>query len=75
MLNTTRRIRQFSADHKEPTKDDKIVYIDGSFDLLHPGHLTTLKNAKKLGTYLIVGIHDDETVNSIKGNNYPILSL
>lgn len=75
MLNTTRRIRQFSSDLKEPKTDDKIVYIDGSYDLLHNGHIATLKNAKAMGDYLIVGLHDDETINSIKGSNYPILSL
>ncbi len=51
------------------------MYIDGSFDLLHLGHLRTLQNAKALGDYLIVGLHDDETINSFKGANYPVLSL
>lgn len=47
MVNTTRRIRQFSSDHKEPKENDKIVYIDGSFDLLHIGHVKALEAAKK----------------------------
>jgi ethanolamine-phosphate cytidylyltransferase len=34
-----------------------------------------LQNAKALGDYLIVGLHDDETINSFKGANYPVLSL
>lgn len=34
-----------------------------------------LKKAKELGDYLIVGVHDDKTVNQYKGSNYPILPL
>lgn len=52
-----------------------MVYLDGSFDILHIGHVKTLIQAKQLGTYLIVGIHDDETITKNKGNNYPICSL
>jgi len=54
---------------------DRIVYVDGSFDLLHKGHIETIKKAKELGDYLIVGVHDDKTVNRIKGLNYPIMNL
>jgi len=45
-----------------PNPGDKIVYIDGSFDVLHPGHLEALKQAKALGDFLIVGVHDDDIV-------------
>lgn len=73
-LATTRRITQF-ASSSPPRADHKIVYIDGSFDLLHTGHIETIKRAKALGDYLIVGIHDDKTVNQHKGKNYPIMNL
>jgi len=52
-----------------------VVYIDGAFDLIHIGHVKTLKKAKELGDYLIVGVHDDHTVNEHKGSNYPIMNL
>lgn len=39
------------------------MYIDGSYDMLHIGHIETLKKARELGDYLIVGLHDDETVS------------
>ena len=42
---------------------------------IHLGHATTLEQAKKLGTYLIVGVYDDQTVNATKGLNYPIANL
>jgi ethanolamine-phosphate cytidylyltransferase len=73
-LPTTWRITQFS-NHRAPSKEDKIVYIDGAFDLFHVGHIETLKQAKALGTFLYVGIHDDSTVNLHKGRNYPIMNL
>ncbi len=45
--------------NREPKQSDKIVYIDGSFDMLHMGHIKTLELARKLGDFLIVGVHDD----------------
>ncbi|KAF9981418.1 Ethanolamine-phosphate cytidylyltransferase [Modicella reniformis] len=39
------------------------------------GHIEFLKRAKELGDYLLVGIHDDQTVNAIKGVNYPLMNL
>lgn len=73
-LATTRRITQFSSG-KAPGPNDKVVYIDGSFDLLHIGHLETLKVARSMGDYLIVGVHDDKIVHAHKGKNYPIMNL
>ncbi|OMJ77007.1 hypothetical protein SteCoe_23486 [Stentor coeruleus] len=73
-LATTRRINQFSSG-RIPQPTDKIVYIDGSFDLIHMGHVETLKAARELGDYLIVGVHDDKTVNQHKGKNFPIMHL
>lgn len=59
ILNTTRRIRQFS-NNKKPRSNDKIVYIDGSFDILHEGHIQVLEKAKALGDFLYVGVYDNE---------------
>ncbi len=73
-LPTTWRISQFS-NHRNPSSNDKIVYIDGAFDLFHVGHIETLKKAKELGSFLYVGVHDDATVNAHKGKNYPIMNL
>ncbi|XP_043662280.1 ethanolamine-phosphate cytidylyltransferase-like isoform X3 [Drosophila teissieri] len=73
-LPTTQKIIQFS-DGKSPNPGDKIVYVAGAFDLFHVGHLDFLEKAKKLGDYLIVGLHTDPVVNSYKGSNYPIMNL
>ncbi|KAI9314965.1 hypothetical protein BX666DRAFT_1965236 [Dichotomocladium elegans] len=73
-LPTSKRIVQFS-EGREPKETDKVVYVDGTFDLFHIGHIEFLKRAKALGDFLIVGIHDDQTVNAIKGANYPLMNL
>jgi D-glycero-beta-D-manno-heptose 1-phosphate adenylyltransferase len=51
----------------------KVVFTNGCFDLLHPGHIRTLEAARKLGDVLIVGINDDEGVNRLKGADRPIV--
>lgn len=50
----------------------KIVFTNGCFDLLHPGHVDLLKRAKAMGDRLVVGINSDESVRSIKGPGRPI---
>ena len=44
-----------------------VVFTNGCFDLLHPGHLRYLAQARSLGDYLIVGLNSDSSVGSIKG--------
>lgn len=48
--------------------------MSGSFDVLHKGHIEFLEKAKQLGDYLILGLHDDETVSYYKGKRFPILN-
>ena len=51
----------------------KIVYTDMVGDLFHYGHVNALKQSKSFGDYLIVGVHNDETVQSYKRK--PIMSM
>jgi D-beta-D-heptose 7-phosphate kinase / D-beta-D-heptose 1-phosphate adenosyltransferase len=53
---------------------EKIVFTNGCFDLLHPGHIHLLNQAKELGDRLIVGINSDASVRRLKGSNRPILN-
>ncbi|PAV77246.1 hypothetical protein WR25_17907 [Diploscapter pachys] len=63
-------------EHKERARSlSQVVYVCGSFDLFHLGHLLFLEKAAKLGDYLIVGILSDQVVNEYKGSNHPIMSL
>ncbi|MDR1052407.1 MAG: adenylyltransferase/cytidyltransferase family protein [Endomicrobium sp.] len=55
------------------TKNKKIVFTNGCFDLLHIGHICLFKKAKKLGDILIVAINSDKSLKHIKGNCRPII--
>eukprot|EP01038_Epipyxis_sp_PR26KG_P009607 gene9607-12938_t len=74
-LTTSLMIRFFSAGVQSPKPNDKIVYIAGAWDMFHLGHIRVLEAAKKLGQYLIVGIHNDSVVNEKCGLNLPIMNL
>jgi rfaE bifunctional protein nucleotidyltransferase chain/domain len=50
----------------------RIVFTNGCFDLLHPGHVHYLTQAKALGDVLIVGLNSDASVAAIKGPQRPI---
>lgn len=43
--------------------------------MFHLGHIELLKRAKALGDFVVVGVHEDQTVNQIKGYNYPVMNL
>jgi len=49
-----------------------VVFTNGVFDLLHPGHLRYLRDARALGDVLIVAINSDRSVRAIKGEGRPI---
>ena len=54
----------------------KVVFTNGCFDILHAGHVHLLKEAKKLGDILVVGLNSDESVKSLgKGPGRPINSI
>lgn len=72
---TTQTLVQFALGSRAPTSADKIVYIAGGFDVFHVGHVEALLKAREFGTFLIVGIHDDATVNYHKGGNLPLMNL
>ncbi|SUT97548.1 bifunctional heptose 7-phosphate kinase/heptose 1-phosphate adenyltransferase [Actinobacillus lignieresii] len=56
-------------------RGEKIVMTNGCFDILHPGHVSYLENARKLGDRLIVAVNTDESVKRLKGESRPINDL
>uniref|UniRef100_A0A7S1U274 ethanolamine-phosphate cytidylyltransferase n=1 Tax=Phaeomonas parva TaxID=124430 RepID=A0A7S1U274_9STRA len=74
-LTTSHMLRLFSAHVVPPNATDEVVYIDGSWDLFHAGHVRVLAKARELGDYLVVGVHSDEVVNAEEGLNFPIMNL
>ena len=61
-------LEQLKADGKE------IVFTNGCFDLLHPGHVHYLEKAKAEGDVLVVALNSDASVRKIKGEDRPVLS-
>jgi D-glycero-beta-D-manno-heptose 1-phosphate adenylyltransferase len=54
-------------------KNETIVFTNGCFDLIHPGHIEYLAKAADCGTKLIIAVNTDESVKKLKGHNRPIL--
>jgi D-beta-D-heptose 7-phosphate kinase / D-beta-D-heptose 1-phosphate adenosyltransferase len=54
---------------------ERIVFTNGCFDLLHPGHVQYLEQAKALGDRLVVGINTDASIRRLKGDERPINPL
>jgi ethanolamine-phosphate cytidylyltransferase len=75
-LASSKRITEFmGAGTREPGPDDTVVYVAGAFDLFHAGHVDFLQKCKEIGSFIIVGLHNDWEVNRYKGKNYPIMNL
>jgi rfaE bifunctional protein nucleotidyltransferase chain/domain len=49
-----------------------VVFTNGVFDVLHPGHLRSLQHARRLGDALIVGINSDRSARAVKGPARPV---
>ena len=65
-----RQVRQWRSE------DKCIVFTNGCFDLLHPGHIDYLAKARALGDVLIIGLNDDDSVRRLnKGSCRPINPL
>ena len=53
-------------------KEEKIVFTNGCFDILHRGHVDYLAKAANLGTKLIIGLNTDHSIRRLKGVNRPV---
>ncbi len=51
----------------------RVVFTNGCFDLIHPGHLHYLMEARSLGQRLVIGLNGDESVSRLKGTHRPIM--
>lgn len=56
-------------------RDMRVVFTNGCFDLLHPGHVTYLEQARELGDALIVGLNSDDSIRRLKGEERPVNHL
>jgi D-beta-D-heptose 7-phosphate kinase/D-beta-D-heptose 1-phosphate adenosyltransferase len=65
---------KLNAQLKEQA-NKKIVFTNGVFDIIHPGHIELFQFARKQGDILVVGINDDLSVKRLKGMKRPIFPL
>ena len=77
MEDYRRKIKDFLSIKKEilemKAKGKKIVFTNGCFDILHPGHTRYLWAARSLGDYLVVAVNSDRSVREIKGKGRPVM--
>ena len=69
-IKDTSEIIKISKELK--SNNNKIIFTNGCFDLIHFGHVKYLEDAKKYGDVLIVGLNSDSSVKKLKGDNRPI---
>ena len=53
-------------------RSGRVVFTNGVFDLLHPGHVDVLRAAREAGDFLVVGLNSDASVRRLKGAERPI---
>lgn len=56
-------------------RNEKLIWTNGCFDIIHAGHISYLYGCKKLGGQLIVGLNSDESVRRLKGPDRPVNNL
>lgn len=53
--------------------EERLVFTNGCFDLIHPGHVAYLKDARALGDRLLVGLNSDRSTRQLKGPGRPLV--
>ncbi len=56
-------------------QNKRIVFTNGCFDILHPGHIDYLQQAKALGDILVIALNDDASIHRLKGSSRPVNPL
>jgi len=67
--------REQAIIRRREWKDNRkrVVFTNGCFDLLHPGHVRLLEQARALGDALVVGLNNDASVRRLKGDSRPLV--
>jgi len=71
ILDVSNAQRQLSAWQ---LLSQKVVFTNGCFDLIHPGHMQYLAEARALGHRLVIGLNSDASTKRLKGENRPIVN-
>jgi len=75
MNSSPDRLQAIAQTETWKAEGKKIVFSNGCFDLLHPGHIDYLSKAAAYGDILIIGLNDDDSIRRLKGDNRPINPL
>ena len=70
-VQTIAEAAAFAASSREAGR--RVVFTNGVFDLLHPGHVRYLAAARALGDVLVVGVNSDRSVRANKGDSRPLM--
>ena len=71
---TSSRVAQFLGNNAPPAEDARVVYVHGAFDVFNTGHVEILREAQKLGDFVLVGVHADADVRARRGAAHPVLN-
>jgi D-glycero-beta-D-manno-heptose 1-phosphate adenylyltransferase len=69
-MNTEQKIT--SPERLERPRGGKLVFTNGCFDIIHPGHVDYLERARGMGSCLVVGLNSDASVRRLKGALRPV---
>ena len=64
--------QEFFVQNEERLHQQKIVFTNGCFDILHRGHVPYLAQARQMGDLLVVGLNSDASVRRLKGPERPV---
>lgn len=70
ILSLPDAVQRFGRPHRGM---QRVVFTNGCFDLLHPGHIQTLESSRALGDVLIVGLNSDASTRELKGSSRPVI--
>ena len=70
ILSLPDAVQRFGRPHRAA---QRVVFSNGCFDLLHPGHIQTLESSRALGDALIVGLNSDASIRELKGPGRPVI--
>ncbi len=74
VISATSAASDWVSKYHFPT-EETVVFTNGCFDILHPGHISVLLACRALGTKVIVGLNSDESVTKLKGKMRPVMPL
>jgi len=72
-IKTKEELKQIISNIRNKFPKIKIVTTNGAFDIIHIGHIASLKKAKQLGDILIIGLNSDSSIKKYKSKHRPII--